>query len=318
MAVLFTSPAFLAHETGRHPESPERLKSIAKHLTETDLPQRFSKGTVRDATREELLRVHGAGHIDRIQQFAAGGGGRIEADTVVSPQSFHVALKAAGTVCEAVDQILKGEHRTACALIRPPGHHALASDPMGFCLFNNVAIAARHAIAAYGLSRILIVDWDVHHGNGTQDIFYEDGQVWFFSAHRFPFYPGTGAESETGRGRGLGKIFNLPVAFGTSRRDYLAAFERQLELAAERCRPELVLISAGFDAHRLDPIGSLGLESEDFTALTRMVLQVARTHCGGRCVSLLEGGYNVTALAECVILHLRELLGDSTDSSKGR
>jgi len=316
MAVLFTSPSFLDHETGRHPESPERLKSIAKHLAATDLLQRFSPGTVRDATRAELLRVHGAGHIDRIQQFAAGGGGRIEADTVVSPRSFQVALKAAGTACEAVDLIVKGKHRTACALIRPPGHHALPSDPMGFCLFNNVAIAARHAIAAHGLSQILIVDWDVHHGNGTQDIFYEDGQVWFFSAHRFPFYPGTGAESETGKGRGLGKILNLPVAFGTSRRDYLAAFEQRLALAAERCRPELILISAGFDAHRLDPIGSLGLETEDFAELTRMVMQVAQTHCDGRCISLLEGGYNVTALAECVAIHLRGLLSESADPPK--
>jgi acetoin utilization deacetylase AcuC-like enzyme len=174
---------------------------------------------------------------------------------------------------------------------------------MGFCLLNNVAIAAAHARAAHRLDLVLIVDWDVHHGNGTQDIFYADGQVSFFSAHRFPFYPGTGDTDETGTGAGLGAIFNLPVEFGTSRDDYKKAFAAMLEDAARRSRPQLILLSAGFDAHREDPVGNLGLESEDFADLTRMITAVADQHCGGKIVSLLEGGYNVERLAESVELH---------------
>ena len=308
MPLLYTDPLFLEHKTGQHPESPDRLRAITKRLLEGKLVESFKSGTLRDATDSELLRVHSQRHIDRVRQFAESGGGRIESDTVVSPRSFEVALKAAGTACDAVDRVLTdADQKIACCLIRPPGHHALPSDPMGFCLFNNVAVAARHAIAEHDLSRVLIVDWDVHHGNGTQDIFYESEDVTFFSAHRFPFYPGTGDRDETGRGKGLGTIFNLPVEFGTARTEYLKAFGSMLEDAARQAKPELILISAGFDAHRLDPIGSLGLESEDFATLTKLVLDVAKQHCGGRCVSLLEGGYNVDALAESVEQHLQEI-----------
>jgi acetoin utilization deacetylase AcuC-like enzyme len=199
--------------------------------------------------------------------------------------------------------------RTALCLVRPPGHHATPTVSMGFCLFNNIALAAHHARTAHNLTRLLIVDWDVHHGNGTQDIFYEDPQVMFFSIHRYGqgFYPGTGAESETGRGRGLGYTRNAPIRYGTSRKDYHARFTSALEKAAEKIKPELVLVSAGFDAHRLDPIGSLGLEADDFAVLTRQVLAVARTHAAGRLVSCLEGGYHLDALAESVQRHLEEL-----------
>ena len=313
MALLYTDSVFLNHETGQHPESPERLRAVAAHLEGGTLLERFKRGKIVAATPEQLVRVHSPGHIDRVRQFAKSGGGRIEADTVVSRKSFDVASKAAGTACDAVGQVVKGEHVRACCLVRPPGHHALADDPMGFCLFNNVAVAARQAIEKHDLSRVLIVDWDVHHGNGTQDIFYEDAQVWFFSAHRSPFYPGTGAEDETGAGAGLGTIFNLPVEFGTPRRQYLAEFQKILNASASRCRPELVLISAGFDAHRLDPIGSLGLETEDFAVLTEMVLDVADQYSQGRCVSLLEGGYNVQALAESVEQHLTVIADREAD-----
>ena len=313
MPLLYTDPCFLDHDTGQHPESAERLKSVAAHLAKTGLPDRFTRGTIRAATDAQLERVHSDGHIERVKKFAAAGGGRIESDTVVSPKSYDVALKAAGTACEAVDQVLSKKAKLACCLIRPPGHHAVVSDPMGFCLFNNVAVAAEHAVVQHDVSRVLIVDWDVHHGNGTQDIFYEDEQVFFFSAHRYPFYPGTGTKTETGRGAGLGSVFNLPVAFGTARRAYFSAFESVLSAAAERCKPGLVVISAGFDAHKDDPIGSLGLETEDFATLTKLVLQVADQHCDGRCVSLLEGGYNVQALAESVEQHLRVLADAAKD-----
>jgi acetoin utilization deacetylase AcuC-like enzyme len=304
MALLYTDPIFLQHETGKHPESAERLREVTAHLNASKLPARFETGKIVPATIEQLARVHSAGHIERVREFAQDGGGRIEADTVVSRKSFDVALRAAGSACDAVDRVLKEEHGRACCLTRPPGHHALADDPMGFCLFNNAAVAARQAIHGHKLSRVLIVDWDVHHGNGTQDIFYDDAEIYFLSAHRFPFYPGSGTQEETGTGKGLGTIFNLPVEYGTARRQYLAEFEQLLNDCAKRCRPELVIISAGFDAHRLDPIGSLDLDTEDFATLTKLVLDVADEYSDGRCVSLLEGGYNVQALAESVEQHL--------------
>ncbi len=307
MAILFKDDVFLEHETGPHPECADRLRSISARLKRDGIEPRFARGTIRVATLDELQRVHAPDYIHRVEEFAERGGGRIEADTVLSPKSYDVALRAAGTAIEAVDQVLSGQHEQAVCLIRPPGHHALHAGAMGFCLFNNVAVAARHAQKAHGLDRVLIVDWDVHHGNGTQDAFYQDGQVYFFSAHRWPFYPGTGAKSETGQGEGLGTIFNLPLAFGISRKDYHEAFENVLADAAARCRPQLVLVSAGFDAHRDDPIGSLGLESEDFGRLTQLVLDVARQYCGGRLVSLLEGGYNLDALAESVGVHLQTI-----------
>ncbi|HET6425040.1 MAG TPA: histone deacetylase, partial [Planctomycetaceae bacterium] len=264
---------------------------------------------IRKATREELARLHGGAYVDEVRELATGGGGRIENDTVVSPESFDIACHAAGTAMAAVDAVLTGTDSTALVLARPPGHHALPNSAMGFCLFNNVALAAEHALRVHDLDRVLIVDWDVHHGNGTQDVFYHREDVTFFSAHRSPFYPGTGSVDETGSGRGLGHTFNLPVRFGITRREYLARFEQSLRDAAAKCSPQLVLISAGFDAHQRDPIGSLGLDTEDFGTLTTLLQSIANEYCGGRLVSLLEGGYDVEALADSVALHLETLLG---------
>jgi acetoin utilization deacetylase AcuC-like enzyme len=311
MTLLYRDPLFLQHKTGRHPERPERLLAIAARIEQTGLAARCTAGTFTPLEPEAVSAVHSPELPQRVRRTAEGGGGFLDADTLVSPASYTVALSAGGACTSAVEAVLSGAHRNALCLVRPPGHHATPTRSMGFCLFNNVALAARRALA-HGLSRVLIVDWDVHHGNGTQDVFYEDEQVTFFSIHRYGhgFYPGTGAAGETGSGAGLGKTFNAPVRYGTSRRDYHAAFRTFLERAADAGKPELVLLSAGFDAHAADPIGSLGLETEDFVTLTQAVLEVARTHAGGRLVSCLEGGYDLDALAESVSVHLEALLAD--------
>lgn len=308
MPLLFRDSLFLEHETGRHPECPQRLRAIHHLLDEAQIERMWTVRRSGPVARKTLLRVHSEEYVTSVRKFAEAGGGRIEADTVVCPRSYEVALHAAGAAVAAVDAVLADEgERLAVCLVRPPGHHARPAQAMGFCLFNNVAIAAQHAVDAHHLSRVLIVDWDVHHGNGTQEIFYESAEVCFFSVHRWPFYPGTGAAGERGRGAGEGTVFNLPLPFGISRADYFTRFEAVLSEAANRCRPELVLISAGFDAHRADPIGSLGLETEDFSRLTRLVAQVAQTYCDGRLVSVLEGGYHLQALAESVLCHLQSL-----------
>jgi acetoin utilization deacetylase AcuC-like enzyme len=308
MTLLYYDPRFLDHDTGQHPEQPERLRQIIARLDRTGLAAQCVRPQWQPASRERLQLVHEAAHIDRVAALASRGGGRLDPDTVVSPASSEVAQLAAGAACDAVDRVLDGEAKTALGIVRPPGHHALSERAMGFCLFNNIAVAAAVALEEHKLDRVLVVDWDVHHGNGTQDMFYADGRVGFFSIHRWPFYPGTGAADETGTADGLGATRNLPVTFGTPRAMYLEQFRRELENLAARIRPQLVLISAGFDSHRADPIGSLGLEVEDFTELTRIVVDIAAVHSAGRIVSLLEGGYNPPILAECVETHLRGLL----------
>jgi acetoin utilization deacetylase AcuC-like enzyme len=313
MTLLYTDPLFLQHDTGPHPERADRLRSILVALHETGLIERCTRGTYHPLREEELTSLHTPEMIERVERIGERGGGHLDADTVVSPASFAVGLAAAGACCSAVDAVLRGDSRNALCLVRPPGHHATPTRSMGFCLFNNIALAAHRARKDHDLNRALIVDWDVHHGNGTQDIFYDDPAVMFFSIHRYGrgFYPGTGAADETGTGRGLGWTLNMPIRYGTSREDYRAAFGSALEQAADRAKPELVLVSAGFDAHAADPIGSLGLEVEDFAWLTQRGLDVARTHAGGRLVSCLEGGYNLEALAESVVAHLKGLLADA-------
>ncbi|HXG13482.1 MAG TPA: histone deacetylase [Gemmataceae bacterium] len=310
MTLLYTDPLFLEHDTGRHPECADRLRAIMARLKKAGQLERCTAGTYQPLTEEAVTQLHSPRQVTAIKQLARHGGGHLDPDTVVSPASFQVALAAAGACVAAVEAVLTGADHTALCLVRPPGHHATPTRSMGFCLFNNVALAAHHARAAHGLRRLLIVDWDVHHGNGTQDLFYDDPTVMFFSIHRYGggFYPGTGAADETGTGRGLGYTLNVPVRFGTPRKEYHDRFTAALEKAADKIRPELVLVSAGFDAHVRDPIGSLGLEVEDFVTLSQQVLDVAKTHAKGRLVSCLEGGYNLDALAESVQAHLEELL----------
>lgn len=311
MPQIYYSPTFLNHDTGRHPENATRLEHVLGKLEADGLLDQCKMASFSHANQPVITRTHTEQHWAKIAALEASGGGQIDADTVVSPKSAGVAALAAGAVCEATWSAVEGTAKRSLCLVRPPGHHAVADRAMGFCLLNNVAIAANLAIGQLDIDRVLIVDWDVHHGNGTQDLFYDSERVGFFSAHRWPFYPGTGAADETGTGSGLGKTLNLPVTMGTSRDRYLSWFARELEQFADKIRPQLVLLSAGFDAHRLDPIGSLGLETEDFADLTRIVLDVAATHAEGRVVSVLEGGYNPPILADCVAAHLRELIDES-------
>jgi acetoin utilization deacetylase AcuC-like enzyme len=309
MTLLYTDPLFLRHETGQHPERPDRLRAITARLEKGNLAKRCKEGAYEPLTAELVAALHSRQQVDEIQRLANRGGGRLDADTVVSAESYRVGLAAAGACVSAVEAIVKGRDRNALCLVRPPGHHATPTRSMGFCLFNSIALAAHSAKTEHGLTRILIVDWDVHHGNGTQDIFYEDANVAFVSIHRYGhgFYPGTGAAHETGRGKGLGHIFNVPIRYGTTRKEYHAKFRGGLEAAA-KIKPELVLVSAGFDAHASDPIGSLGLDVDDFVTLTKEVVDLAQTHCQGRLVSCLEGGYHLDALAESVAAHLEHLL----------
>lgn len=307
MTILFAGEEFFDHETGNHPESSRRLEVLYARLKECELWDAFEHGDLEPANVEELSLIHEVEYIEQVRQFADSGGGRIESDTVVSRESYHVSSLSSGCVISAIKNVLNECHRQGICLTRPPGHHALRNAPMGFCLFNQVAVGAAYARDVLGLERMLIVDWDVHHGNGTQAAFYESGNIYYYSVHRSPFYPGTGAKDETGTGAGLGTTKNVPLQLGISREEYLKRFSEGLEEIAQRSKPQLVLISAGFDAHKDDPIGSLGLEADDFRILTKQVLQIADDYCEGKLVSVLEGGYNVDALADSVVCHLETI-----------
>jgi len=304
MTLLYQDRRFLNHETGAHPERSARIRGLDERFQASRLEAKCRRVEWDEVSRKRLSRVHSLAYADEIWAMAKSGGGDMDADTVVSPDSYGVAMLAAGSVIDATERIVRGEDTQALCLVRPPGHHALMNRAMGFCLFNNVALGAVTAIDELEVDRVLIVDWDVHHGNGTQHTFWEDPRVGFFSIHRFPFYPGTGHEDETGGGRGAGTVKNLPVEFGIERADYLALFGDALDKFAAHMKPDLIFISAGFDAHHADPVGSLGLETEDFATLTNIVLDTAATHAAGRVISVLEGGYNPPVLADCLETHL--------------
>jgi len=308
LTLFYYDPVFAEHKTGDHPECPERVVFTAQRLAKSGLLGMLAQPEWESITPARLAYTHPVHYLAELQRITEAGGGYLDPDTPCSCRSYEVARRAAGAAADAVARVLAGEDRRAFCLLRPPGHHALADRAMGFCLVGNVAVAANVALAEFGLSRVLVVDWDVHHGNGTQDIFWENERVGFLSIHRWPFYPGTGRSDETGGGAALGTKVNLPTEFGTARRAIVDRFRGALERLAEKMRPELVLVSAGFDAHREDPIGSLGLETEDFAPLTQAVREVADLHAGGRLVSVLEGGYNLRALADCVALHVEGLL----------
>ncbi len=305
---LVYSDIYLHHLTGDHPECPARLEAIVAHLQQSGLWETLRVFQPRAADVEDLLTVHTEEHVFRVERFCREGKRWLDPDTVVSPESFDVARAAVGGVFVAIDQVMLREVDRAMALVRPPGHHAGADRAAGFCLFNNVALGARYAQRRHGLGKVLIVDFDVHHGNGTQAIFEEDDSVFYFSMHRWPFYPGTGAADRKGTGRGKGFTFNLPLSAVTSRETTVSLFAQSLDDIAERFAPDIVLVSAGFDGYADDPIAGLGLAAGDFRAMTESIVALAQKACAGRVVSALEGGYNLKALGGCVEQHLKGLM----------
>jgi acetoin utilization deacetylase AcuC-like enzyme len=303
---------FLEHDTGPgHPERPDRLRAIESHLTTTGLWNKLHH-LIIDRTQEEwILKVHTPEHLKFVRDACKRGMDVLDSgDTHACSSSFDVALLAVGGVLAAVDTVMNGLLENAFCAVRPPGHHAEKNTVMGFCLFNNIAIAARYAQAVHHVDRVAIIDWDVHHGNGTQHIFYDDKSVFYISLHQFPFYPGTGSRSERGTGQGEGYTLNIPLRAGSSDKEYSEAFGKEILPALDSYRPELILISAGFDAHKDDPLANINLTEKSFATLTSMMMEVADKHSHGKLVSVLEGGYNLQALAQSVEAHLKVLLHD--------
>jgi len=302
-------PLFLEHDTGSHPENAGRLRATMALLEESGLLDRLRRLDARDATPEELALVHDPRYVAAVRRAAAEGGGWADPDTLITPRSYDAAVRAAGAVLAAVDAVMRREVAAAFALVRPPGHHATPVQAMGFCLFNSVAVAAAYALDRYGLERIAIVDYDVHHGNGTQDAFYDDGRVLYVSTHEYPFYPGTGAAHETGAGDGRGTTVNIPLPDACGDAEYARAFDEVVLPALRRVRPDAILVSAGYDAHYADPLAMERLSVDGYGALVQRLVDVAGELCGGRLVCALEGGYDFTALSWSVRRTIEVLLG---------
>jgi len=307
---IITDQRFLEHEYAGHPERPERLAAIIESLEAGGLLARMQPLSVRDVTDEELLRVHEPALVAAVRATAADGGGWLDADTYVNETSDKIAVMAAGAVVTALDAVISGEVGQAFAAVRPPGHHATPSTPMGFCLFNNVAVAAAAALAQ-GVERVAIVDWDVHHGNGTQEIFIDEPRVLYVSSHVSPFYPGTGHFSETGSGDAEGTTINIPLPSGSGDRAFADAYEQVVIPALRRFRPEIILVSSGWDAHVRDPLAPLALSTAGYSHIAGLVLDEAKVLCDGRVVASLEGGYDTHALAHCAANLCRLMLGDA-------
>lgn len=303
-------PIFQQHDTGPgHPETPSRYKVVMDALrNDASLWSSLVEVEAREAPRGDIQAAHSPQLYKQVERVVSEGLGYLDADTVVSLRSFDAAKHAAGAPCQAIDLIMNGEVSNAFVPVRPPGHHATEERAMGFCLFNNVAVAARYAQQHYPeIERVAIIDWDVHHGNGTQGIFYADPSVYFFSSHQYPWYPGTGTRGEKGTGRGRGYTLNLPLRAATPATEQKRAFEAALDEMAANFRPDLIIISAGFDSHLGDPLGQLLLEDKDFVDMTRALKEWAASSCQGRLVSCLEGGYNLETLGETVRAHVEEL-----------
>jgi len=307
---LIYHPDALLHDTGQgHPERRARLESIVQHLKDRALWPQFLHLQPPPVPRRALLRVHSPAHLDRVAALAQiERPTYVSQDTAASLGTYRAALLAAGAPLTAIDALLAGHADHAFCCMRPPGHHAEVEAIMGFCFFNNVAVAAHYLRAECGCDKVAIIDWDVHHGNGTQHIFAADSSVFFSSIHQFPLYPGTGAADERGLGAGRGQTLNIPVPAGSTDADYLGHFTDTIMPAIDQFQPDFILLSAGFDAHRHDPLGQILLSAEGFGQLTELVLQLATRHCEGRLVSLLEGGYDLEGTAASVAAHLSALL----------
>jgi len=305
-------PIYLKHDTGQHPENASRLEAIISHLEQTGLIHQLKLIKPRVASIEELLLVHSKQQISHVQKVAQEGGGWLDPDTVVSPDSYQAALHAAGGVIRASEAVMQGEVDSAFALVRPPGHHATSQQSMGFCLFNNIAIAAQYALAKYELEHIAIIDFDVHHGNGTQESFYDNSQVLYISTHEFPFYPGTGSVDETGKGEARGTTVDIPLPAGCSDVEYLSVFEQIIVPVVRRFNPQLILVSAGYDTHWADGLAMMQVSVTGFAQMVKITKELADELCGGRLVFTLEGGYNLTALAASVKATFDVLLGNAS------
>ena len=299
---------YLRHDAGfGHPESPQRLGATYAMLDAPDMAGKFVEIEPRYATHEEIGMIHSPSYINLVASTAGKAFVALDPDTAATPESYDVAKLAVGGLFNAIDSVVSGEVENAFALVRPPGHHAGVSNAAGFCLFNNVAIGAMHALLKYTMNRILVVDWDLHHGNGTQAQFYDDNRVLYFSTHQYPYYPGTGAIEEIGRGKGLGYNVNIPLRPGTDNAQYVKIFRKIIYPLSMKFKPDIVLISAGFDPYYKDPLGGMKVTSDGFAYLTRILMDIADNCCGGKLVLTLEGGYHITGLAESIKAVLIEM-----------
>ncbi len=305
-------PLYLAHNLPGHPEHAGRLQRIMTVLEERGMLSRLTAIAPRPATVEELQRVHTRGHIDNVRSMSERGGGHLDPDTYVNASSYQAACVAAGGLLAAVEALLDGRIDNGFALLRPPGHHALSNRAMGFCLFNNVAVAARHALTLAGVERVWIADFDVHHGNGTQAMFERDPDVYYFSTHQYPFYPGSGHWQEVGGGAGAGTVLDVPLPAGAGDAGMGRVYAELVWPLVRRFRPALILVSAGYDAHWQDPLAAMQLSLAGYAALADELVEMARQLCGGRILFVLEGGYHLDVLAYGVLNTFYALLGDPT------
>ncbi len=317
-ATLYYDVIYVEHDTGMgHPERAERLHVAMGELKKSGLLDHLEVKAPRDALREEIELVHSPSYVDLVKRVAQSGGGHLDMDTALSSSSYDAALRAAGALLESVDRILSGEIDSAFCLVRPPGHHALPSRGMGFCLFNNVAIAAKYAIVKKGLEKVMIIDWDAHHGNGTQDVFYDDPSVLYVSLHQYPHYPGTGWVDEIGSGLARGTTMNFPFPAGTGEDVYLAAFEKVIIPAGKKFGPDFIMISAGYDAHALDLLCSMRLIDSSYRKMTDMIVDMANECCGSKILVTLEGGYNLEAQARSIVQTIAGLVRVDIEAKDG-
>jgi len=293
---------------GNHPECPERISSSLKSITEKRLDKELNIHSVKKLANKEIYLVHKDYYLNYLHYLCHRGYAHIDMDTWVCRKTLSVAQSAVKAVLEGIDLIMNGEVKNGFCLIRPPGHHSSPSRAMGFCFLNNVAIAARYLQKNYSVKKVLIVDWDAHHGNGTQEIFYRDNTVLYFSIHQKDMFPLTGYENEIGEGKGKGFTINTPVAGTISNKGYIDLFEEKIDYIKRRFKPEFILISAGFDGHKSDDYSNLSLTEKDYEKMTKIVLNLAKDKCDGKLLSVLEGGYDLDSLQACVFLHLKQLL----------